>query len=879
MPAGDIIKLGDVNFKVREIYFNKFWNSEVGDLSIYKKYFTHKNPQLRYNVKRLHDYLYAGLTPEINPNTLKSFEKIRVANGDKSLLEDVNALNLDNRYDLLVKLYHINTKQAVKNQLSVEIDKNFNKYLEGVYKAKKYDELEDVLWDLPINDVRARHLAVLLKSRGQALDPMFSIHDITKNEQLYLSLYDAIERRQWGKAIPIAEKLEKNELLVRLRLLNGNFSALLEYNKEFHLDQLKGGSFQALLHRVNNEDEGLETSINFIRAYKSPDQGFDSVLQKSKALVLQGDKSSYNSSVATLSAQFSKNEFHQFIYDYAYNCGRYKVLFDILEYPEGETERELWLQDMYSKLLVKEPKEWRVEEYKALSKLEYLTYFYFLIGDVNKVESLLQPLFNYANKHYETHPKIATGLFKELISRSKIKYIKLFYFDKYTTYSEGFNKAFKKEILLMLNKSTNVTAHLMDIFKALEDKEDEASQIKIFEKSLVLAGSLKNSENYTTTELEKEVLSNAEQLDEKKLLDTLMSAAYERGDLISIEKLKKSKIGHLLNEKYYDRWFLSKSLAEGNWAEAELYLKKVREGGELNPYLPDLVAKIVILKRLGRQAEADKVLKELTLASSVHSRTKQEISMLFALYSEDELALEFFEKSLIYTNDNNAIFNSVNFMNFTKNIYAKKQMWGHALSVICFEMSIHIENNFAYLQYSEAINLCNQFDIYLALNKWKQEPTIAKSLFIRAAETADPCNRLADYGITFLNDLSEPAISKKCFKLVQQKMKALVKEFPTSASYKNQYAWFAAKSGFDLENAKRISKKSLELRPHSSAYMDTYAEVCFALGDRDSALKHSKRSLNMSFEGLATYSNFSSAIDNRLLLLDQYLHFKNDKLP
>ncbi len=61
----------------------------------------------------------------------------------------------------------------------------------------------------------------------------------------------------------------------------------------------------------------------------------------------------------------------------------------------------------------------------------------------------------------------------------------------------------------------------------------------------------------------------------------------------------------------------------------------------------------------------------------------------------------------------------------------------------------------------------------------------------------------------------------------------------------NEFAWLAANTEGDLDEALRLSKRSLDLVGESGAFRDTLARVYFAKGDYASALKHETRAAEL----------------------------------
>ena len=61
----------------------------------------------------------------------------------------------------------------------------------------------------------------------------------------------------------------------------------------------------------------------------------------------------------------------------------------------------------------------------------------------------------------------------------------------------------------------------------------------------------------------------------------------------------------------------------------------------------------------------------------------------------------------------------------------------------------------------------------------------------------------------------------------------------------NEFAWLAANTEGDLDEALRLAKRSLELVGENGAYCDTLARVYFAKGDYANALKHQSRAAEL----------------------------------
>jgi hypothetical protein len=97
------------------------------------------------------------------------------------------------------------------------------------------------------------------------------------------------------------------------------------------------------------------------------------------------------------------------------------------------------------------------------------------------------------------------------------------------------------------------------------------------------------------------------------------------------------------------------------------------------------------------------------------------------------------------------------------------------------------------------------------------------------------------------------------------KMEEVLKLYPDSDNSHNTAAWFAARAMRKLDAAEHHVRKALALNPSQSAYLDTMAEIQFARGRRDEALKWSSLAVNFTPEDI--------------LLRRQHERFRSEPLP
>lgn len=72
--------------------------------------------------------------------------------------------------------------------------------------------------------------------------------------------------------------------------------------------------------------------------------------------------------------------------------------------------------------------------------------------------------------------------------------------------------------------------------------------------------------------------------------------------------------------------------------------------------------------------------------------------------------------------------------------------------------------------------------------------------------------------------------------------------FPDNALALNNYAYFLSEEGMDLEKAKQMSRRALDLDENNPTYIDTYAWVLFKMKNYEEALDYQKLAIDMAEE-------------------------------
>lgn len=116
----------------------------------------------------------------------------------------------------------------------------------------------------------------------------------------------------------------------------------------------------------------------------------------------------------------------------------------------------------------------------------------------------------------------------------------------------------------------------------------------------------------------------------------------------------------------------------------------------------------------------------------------------------------------------------------------------------------------------------------------------------RSIETLRRCHDLslsdgsmADYFFPAMRAAGLNKLHDEWFEDTWKAYKRVLERFPGSHNTMNTAAWTASRANRRLDEAEELVVRALELLPRQAAYLDTYAEVWFARGDREKAVEWS----------------------------------------
>ncbi len=113
----------------------------------------------------------------------------------------------------------------------------------------------------------------------------------------------------------------------------------------------------------------------------------------------------------------------------------------------------------------------------------------------------------------------------------------------------------------------------------------------------------------------------------------------------------------------------------------------------------------------------------------------------------------------------------------------------------------------------------------------------------------------------FLGDLyHEQGDEEKAFEAYERTLR----NDPDNVLVLNNYAYYLAVKGQDLDKALEMSTKAIAAEPDNPVYLDTHAWVLYMKGDYKEAEKHMSKAMKLLKEPDETYTNHYEAIKNKL---------------
>ena len=115
----------------------------------------------------------------------------------------------------------------------------------------------------------------------------------------------------------------------------------------------------------------------------------------------------------------------------------------------------------------------------------------------------------------------------------------------------------------------------------------------------------------------------------------------------------------------------------------------------------------------------------------------------------------------------------------------------------------------------------------------------------RVLNAAPADTQVAEELVPLLERAGRRAQAEALFTRVHRVYQQGLLEYPQSGLLHNNLAWVSARCHRRLDDALKHAQQANELAPDNAAYVDTLAEAYFQLGDREQAIRWSRRALQL----------------------------------
>jgi tetratricopeptide (TPR) repeat protein len=285
---------------------------------------------------------------------------------------------------------------------------------------------------------------------------------------------------------------------------------------------------------------------------------------------------------------------------------------------------------------------------------------------------------------------------------------------------------------------------------------------------------------------------------------------------------------------------LADSAAERWDRVADTFLKQIAtmaENGEARAEFHAYAA--ASLRRAGRHDEvaAHEAWAELLALGDM--RTNFSIGQAYAFGRDYVRAAAWFRRALMESPPDDVRFSSA----LSAYLGELLEMRDYARIAGCSEVLAHMQaaevaDSGAASSPTALMMLRQQADFARALALPAEQSDEARRL-LRAAHALMPTGgSLADHFFPALATSSFTDLHNELFEISWAGFVETLKIFPDADNTMNTAVWFASRSLRRLEEAKKIQQRALAINPRSPAYLDTLAEVFFALGNRREAVRY-----------------------------------------
>ncbi len=408
-------------------------------------------------------------------------------------------------------------------------------------------------------------------------------------------------------------------------------------------------------------------------------------------------------------------------------------------------------------------------------------------------------------------------------------------------------------------------------WRLLGKLDTEASRAKRLEVVLMLVRRLpgEKGERQRWIELAWKRYVNTKDREEKEdLLRRLVSLAFSSGDIELSEKVWDLRPEDM-QASYFWRQQVSHLSARGKWdAVCKILLEQVKmmeekQGASINPAFHAYAA--AALHRAGRINEAKHHDYMADLLCLGDSSMAMQIALAYAFGEDYERSRLWWARAAQCTDPAGNMFPKA-IAAYADSLLMEPSGWNLVAALNEVASCENIEANY----YEPEVPLTYmrmrlKADTYRALCRLNSDRRAALAILEKSHQNYISDGVLADFFFPVLRLAGLTEDHDRWFELSWKHFSHVLANFPDSANTLNTTAWFASRAQRRTKEAESFQKKALAIIPDHAAYIDTMAEIQFAMGKRKDAMVWSQKAIMIA--------------PDETELRQQLHHFRTDPLP
>lgn len=324
-----------------------------------------------------------------------------------------------------------------------------------------------------------------------------------------------------------------------------------------------------------------------------------------------------------------------------------------------------------------------------------------------------------------------------------------------------------------------------------------------------------------------------------------------------------------IRDDYHWRQRAAHHSARDEWNEVcEILLDQVkqfdqRSDGATNPAFHAYAA--AALRRAGREEDAKLHDQKAELLALGDPSMAMQIATAYAFADDYERSRWWWRRAALHSAPDSGMY-VLSLVTYGNTLHEQVDQWPVLAAMAEVAACQSMETSY----YDQEIPLVDmrmrlKSDTFRALSQLGQDRSRAIELLEQSHTNFITDGALADYFFPVLRIAGLTKEHDRWFERSWQRFEQAISLFPDSHNTRNTAGWFASRAQRQLKRALEHQRHALKVLPEQSAYLDTMAEIHFAMGQRKEAMKWSRKAILLD--------------PTDAELRRQFHHFRNDPMP